>query len=124
MFNKSRKVRRGQLGESDNWCGGIVGGIGHSSTGLQRRSRCCNPIHRYKNLVNRLSKKLGLNTTLPYKPWFDDEKQVGGWTQVYGENNKLAYETIRGASHMAPLSSPKRSLTLFAAFLAGKPLAA
>ncbi|CAI0464938.1 unnamed protein product, partial [Linum tenue] len=77
-----------------------------------------------RSLVNRQSKKLGLNTTLPYKPWFDDEKQVGGWTQVYGENNKLAYATIRGASHMAPLSSPKRSLTLFAAFLAGKPLAA
>ncbi|CAI0411546.1 unnamed protein product [Linum tenue] len=77
-----------------------------------------------RSLVNRLSKQLGLNTTVPYKPWFDDEQQVGGWTQVYGENNKLSYATIRGASHMAPLSSPKRSLTLFAAFLAGKPLAA
>ncbi|CAI0411543.1 unnamed protein product [Linum tenue] len=76
-----------------------------------------------RSLVNRLSKQLGLNTTVPYKPWFDGF-QVGGWTQVYGENNKLSYATIRGASHMAPLSSPKRSLTLFAAFLAGKPLAA
>ncbi|CAL1374415.1 unnamed protein product [Linum trigynum] len=75
-------------------------------------------------LVNRLAKEMGLNTTVPYKAWFDFDKQVGGWTQVYGENNKLSFATIRGASHMAPFSSPKRSLALFAAFVAGRPLAA
>ncbi|CAL1374418.1 unnamed protein product [Linum trigynum] len=77
-----------------------------------------------RTLVNRLATKMGLNTTVPYKPWFDCDKQVGGWTQVYGENNKLSFATIRGASHLAAASSPKRSLALFAAFVAGKPLAA
>ncbi|CAI0411496.1 unnamed protein product [Linum tenue] len=75
-------------------------------------------------LVNRLATEMGLNTTIPYKAWFDYDKQVGGWTQVYGENNNLSFATIRGASHLAPASSPKRSLALFAAFVAGKPLAA
>ncbi|CAL1374420.1 unnamed protein product [Linum trigynum] len=74
-------------------------------------------------LVNRLATEMRLNTTVPYKAWFDYDKQVGGWTQVYGENNKLSFATIRGASHLAPTSSPKRSLALFAAFVAGKPLA-
>ncbi|WVZ04602.1 hypothetical protein V8G54_017948 [Vigna mungo] len=45
---------------------------------------------------------------------------VGGWTQVYG--NILSYATIRGASHEAPFSQPKRSLRLLKAFLEGKPL--
>ncbi|CAL1387212.1 unnamed protein product [Linum trigynum] len=75
-------------------------------------------------LVNRLATGMGLNTTVPYKAWFDFDKQVGGWTQVYGKNNKLSFATIRGASHMAPFSSPKRSLALFAAFVAGRPLTA
>ncbi|CAN1257732.1 Serine carboxypeptidase-like 45 [Linum perenne] len=76
-----------------------------------------------RTLVNRLAKGMGLNTTVSYKPWIDADKQIGGWTQVYGEKKQLAYATIRGASHMAPFSSPKRSLALFAAFVAGKPLA-
>ncbi|CAL1374421.1 unnamed protein product [Linum trigynum] len=76
-----------------------------------------------RTLVDQLAKGMRLNTTVEYKPWFDYDKQVGGWTQVYGENNKLSFATIRGASHMAPFSSPKRSLALFAAFVAGKPLA-
>lgn len=46
--------------------------------------------------------------------------QVGGWTQVYGDI--LSFATIRGASHEAPFSQPERSLVLFSAFLAGKPL--
>ncbi|CAN0836968.1 Serine carboxypeptidase-like 45 [Linum grandiflorum] len=73
-------------------------------------------------LVNRLAKKMRLNSTVSYKSWFDDDKQVGGWTQVYGEN-KLEFATIRGASHLAPYSSPKRSLALFARFIAGNSLA-
>ncbi|CAI0411495.1 unnamed protein product [Linum tenue] len=77
-----------------------------------------------RTLVNRLATEMGLNTTVPYKAWFDYDKQVGGWIQVYGENNKLSFATIRGASHLAAASSPKRSLALFAAFVAGKPLAA
>ncbi|KAF2289235.1 hypothetical protein GH714_031318 [Hevea brasiliensis] len=78
------------------------------------------PFTGSRSLVNGLAKKLGLNATVTYRPWFQD-KQVGGWTQVYGEI--LTFATIRGGSHMSPSSSPKRSLALFKAFLAGNPLA-
>ncbi|CAL1387215.1 unnamed protein product [Linum trigynum] len=71
-----------------------------------------------RTLVNRLAKQMGLNTTVSYRPWFD----VGVWTHVYC-GNKLAFATIRGASHLAPFSSPKRSLSLFAIFLDRKSLA-
>lgn len=47
--------------------------------------------------------------------------QVGGWTQVYG-NNILSFATIRGASHEAPFSQPERSLVLFKSFLQSQPL--
>lgn len=69
--------------------------------------------------VNNLAKELGLNTTVPYKSWLQD-KQVGGWTQVYGDI--LTFATIRGAAHEAPYSQPARSLALFSSFLKGKPL--
>ncbi|KAG5069365.1 hypothetical protein JHK85_001742 [Glycine max] len=42
---------------------------------------------------------------------------VGGWTQGYG--NILSFATVRGASHEAPFSQPKRSLMLFKSFLEG-----
>ncbi|XP_034894107.1 serine carboxypeptidase-like 45 isoform X2 [Populus alba] len=77
------------------------------------------PFTGSRTLVEGLAKKLGLNATVPYTPWFED-KQVGGWTQVYGDI--LTFSTIRGGSHLAPFSSPGRSLALFAAFLSGKPL--
>ena len=48
--------------------------------------------------------------------------QVGGWTQVYGNNTQLTFASIRGASHIAPRTQPERSLVLFKAFLAGQPL--
>jgi serine carboxypeptidase-like clade 2 len=89
---------------------------------------------------------LGLDTAVPYRAWFEGRQvrvsenvfeqnnqnlyfvfltfafalQVAGWTQVYGD--KLSFATIRGASHEAPFSQPKRSLVLLSAFLAGKPL--
>eukprot|EP00257_Ricinus_communis_P017206 XP_015575597.1 serine carboxypeptidase-like 45 [Ricinus communis] len=72
-----------------------------------------------RTLVNGLATKLKLNATTTYSGWLVD-KQVGGWTQVYGDI--LTYATIRGGSHMAPWSSPKRSLALFKAFLSGSPL--
>ncbi|KAF9671772.1 hypothetical protein SADUNF_Sadunf12G0083300 [Salix dunnii] len=65
------------------------------------------PLTGSRTLVHRLAKELGLNTTVPYRAWFA-EKQVGGWTQVYG--NILSFATIRGASHEAPFSQPERSL--------------
>jgi serine carboxypeptidase-like clade 2 len=52
--------------------------------------------------------------------WFSFSSQVGGWTQVY--DDILTFATIRGAGHLTPLTSPKRSLALSAAFLAGNPL--
>ncbi|KAK8703065.1 hypothetical protein V6N13_021395 [Hibiscus sabdariffa] len=77
------------------------------------------PLTGSRSLVSRLAKELGLETTVPYRVWFEG-KQVGGWTQVYG--NILSFATIRGASHEAPFSQPERSLMLFKSFLEGKPL--
>ncbi|KAK9104030.1 hypothetical protein Scep_020874 [Stephania cephalantha] len=77
------------------------------------------PLIGSRKVVQRLAKTLVLNTTVPYRVWFAG-KQVGGWTQVYG--NMLSFATIRGASHEAPFSQPERSLVLFQAFLESKPL--
>ncbi|KAM1885904.1 hypothetical protein ACFX14_038528 [Malus domestica] len=77
------------------------------------------PLTGSRRLVSRLARELGLNTTVPYRVWFEG-KQVGGWTQVYG--NILSFATIRGASHEAPFSQPERSLRLFKSFLEGRPL--
>ncbi|KAL6337649.1 hypothetical protein AAG906_037242 [Vitis piasezkii] len=63
------------------------------------------PLTGTRTLVNGLAKDLGLNTTVPYRNWFQG-RQVGGWTQVYGDK----------------LSFPERSLVLFNTFLQGKPL--
>ncbi|XP_030927225.1 serine carboxypeptidase-like 45 [Quercus lobata] len=80
------------------------------------------PFTGTRTLVKGLAKDLGLNSTVPYRTWFEG-KQVGGWTQVYG-NNQLSFASIRGASHTAPATQPARSLLLFKAFLDGKPLPA
>ncbi|KAJ8772451.1 hypothetical protein K2173_027628 [Erythroxylum novogranatense] len=77
------------------------------------------PLTGSRTLVHKLAKELGLNTSVPYRTWFNG-KQVGGWTQVYG--NILSFATIRGASHEAPFSQPERSLMLFKSFLEGKHL--
>ncbi|XP_077229246.1 serine carboxypeptidase-like 45 [Tasmannia lanceolata] len=77
------------------------------------------PLTGSRTLVHGLANDLGLNVTVPYRVWFEG-KQVGGWTQVYG--NRLSFATIRGASHEAPFSQPERSLVLFKAFLQGSPL--
>lgn len=77
------------------------------------------PLTGSRKLVRRLAKELGLRTTIPYRVWFEG-KQVGGWTQVYGDI--LSFATVRGASHEAPFSQPERSLMLFKSFLENKPL--
>lgn len=77
------------------------------------------PLTGTRVLVNGLAKELDLNTSVPYSAWFEG-RQVGGWTQVYGDF--LSYATIRGGSHEAPFSQPERSLVLFKAFVGGKPL--
>ncbi|XP_027352645.1 serine carboxypeptidase-like 45 [Abrus precatorius] len=77
------------------------------------------PLTGSRTLVRKLAKELRLNTTVPYRVWFEGQ-QVGGWTQVYG--NILSFATIRGASHEAPFSQPQRSLVLFKSFLEAQPL--
>lgn len=77
------------------------------------------PFTGTRSLVSKLAKDLRLKTTVPYRAWLSGN-QVGGWTQVYGDN--LSFATIRGASHTAPSTQPKRSLLLFKAFLEKKPL--
>ncbi|XP_039772646.1 serine carboxypeptidase-like 45 isoform X2 [Panicum virgatum] len=78
------------------------------------------PLTGSRTLVSRLASRLRLNTTAPYRAWFQG-KQVGGWTRVFG-GGALSFATVRGASHEAPFSQPERSLGLFRAFLAGRPL--
>ncbi|XP_066349222.1 serine carboxypeptidase-like 45 [Miscanthus floridulus] len=78
------------------------------------------PLTGSRTLVSRLASRLRLNTTAPYRAWFQG-KQVGGWTQVFG-GGALSFATVRGASHEAPFSQPERSLGLFRAFLAGQQL--
>ncbi|XP_045799036.1 serine carboxypeptidase-like 45 [Trifolium pratense] len=77
------------------------------------------PLTGSRTLVRQLAKELRINTTVPYRVWFEGQ-QVGGWTQVYG--NILSFATVRGASHEAPFSQPERSLVLFKSFLEGRPL--
>ncbi|XP_049931904.1 serine carboxypeptidase-like 45 [Nymphaea colorata] len=77
------------------------------------------PLTGSRTQIHGLAARLGLNTTVPYSVCFAG-KQVGGWTQVYGDI--LSFATIRGASHLAPFSQPQRALVLFKAFLQGRPL--
>ncbi|KAK7318324.1 hypothetical protein RJT34_03023 [Clitoria ternatea] len=77
------------------------------------------PLTGSRTLVQKLARQLGLNTTVPYRVWFEGQ-QVGGWTQVYG--NILSFATVRDGSHEAPFSQPERSLVLFKSFLGDKPL--
>ncbi|KAI3521088.1 hypothetical protein L1887_10547 [Cichorium endivia] len=77
------------------------------------------PLMGSRSLVHRLATEMGLETTVPYRVWFEGQ-QVGGWTQVYG--NIFSFATVRGASHEAPFSQPERSLVLFRSFLKGNPL--
>ncbi|KAI9088653.1 hypothetical protein K1719_029767 [Acacia pycnantha] len=78
------------------------------------------PLTGTRTLVDELAKEMALNTTVPYRSWFQG-RQVAGWTQVYG-NNILSFVTIRGGAHMTSVSQPERYLLVFQAFLHGKPL--
>ncbi|KAI4381062.1 hypothetical protein MLD38_007178 [Melastoma candidum] len=61
---------------------------------------------------------LNLTIRKRWYPWYSDN-QVGGRTEVY---HGLTFATVRGAGHEVPLFQPKRALTLFQSFLAGKHL--
>ncbi|KAI5335173.1 hypothetical protein L3X38_025306 [Prunus dulcis] len=63
------------------------------------------PLTGTRTGVDGLAEVLELNTTVPYRVWFE-EKQVAGWTQVYGD--VLSFATIRGAGHTAPYTHSQR----------------
>ncbi|XP_020083134.1 serine carboxypeptidase II-2-like [Ananas comosus] len=62
---------------------------------------------------------LKLPTVTPWHAWYDDDGQVGGWTQAY---KGLTFVTVRGAGHEVPLHRPKQALVLFKSFLSGSPM--
>lgn len=62
---------------------------------------------------------LKLPTVTPWHAWYDDDGEVGGWTQGY---KGLNFVTVRGAGHEVPLHRPKQALTLIKSFLAGSPM--
>ncbi|XP_073040754.1 serine carboxypeptidase-like 34 [Primulina eburnea] len=64
-------------------------------------------------------KKLGLEITRDWSPWYTDKHQVGGWTVEY---KGLMFVTVRGAGHQVPSFKPKQSLQMLKHFLAGKAL--
>ncbi|XP_074320547.1 serine carboxypeptidase-like 45 [Silene latifolia] len=78
------------------------------------------PLTGTRTLANRLAVEMGLNETVPYNIWLQDN-QIGGWTQAFGDNI-LTFATVRGAAHEVPFSQPARSMLLFSSFLQGKPL--
>ncbi|CAI0411707.1 unnamed protein product [Linum tenue] len=57
---------------------------------------------------------LNLRTIKNWSAWYDNEKQVGGWSQEY---EGLTLLTVRGAGHEVPLTRPKLALLLFTQFL-------
>ncbi|XP_057870483.1 serine carboxypeptidase-like 45 isoform X2 [Cryptomeria japonica] len=77
------------------------------------------PLIGSRTLITNLASDMQLNTTVPYRVWFEG-KQVAGWTQEY--SNILSFATVRGAAHEVPFSQPERSLVLLKAFLSGQPL--
>ncbi|XP_066366932.1 serine carboxypeptidase 2-like [Miscanthus floridulus] len=62
---------------------------------------------------------LDLPTVVSWYPWYDDIKEVGGWSQVY---KGLTLVTVRGAGHEVPLHRPRQALILFQHFLHEKPM--
>ncbi|CAA0827624.1 Serine carboxypeptidase 24 [Striga hermonthica] len=62
--------------------------------------------------------KLAKSVQVPWYPWCSDPQEVGGYAVGYNEN--MVFATLRGAGHGGAVDQPKRALTLFASFLAGK----
>ena len=79
------------------------------------------PLTGSRTVVQRLAGCLRLGTTAAGYWGGVYGRLGGGWTQAFG-GGALSFATVRGASHEAPFSQPERSLVLFAAFLAGRPL--
>ncbi|XP_059669164.1 serine carboxypeptidase-like 27 [Cornus florida] len=64
-------------------------------------------------------KALKLKTITNWHAWYDDNQEVGGWSQVY---KGLTYLTVRGAGHEVPLGRPRLALMLFSHYLKNKTL--
>ncbi|KAL3502264.1 hypothetical protein ACH5RR_036713 [Cinchona calisaya] len=64
-------------------------------------------------------KKLGLDITRDWTPWYTSNEQVGGWTVEY---DGLMFVTIRGAGHQVPTFKPKQALQIVSHFLANSKL--
>ncbi|KAK3036674.1 hypothetical protein RJ639_030243 [Escallonia herrerae] len=85
------------------------------------------PLTQTRTIANILAEDAKLLTLNKYGPWYDG-KQVGGWSQSFGEERdgknvtSLTYATVRGAAHEVPFSSPSQALTLFLSFLKGSAL--
>ncbi|KAL6861904.1 hypothetical protein ACP4OV_017604 [Aristida adscensionis] len=62
---------------------------------------------------------LKLPTVTPWHAWYEDDGEVGGWSQGY---KGLTFVTVRGAGHEVPLHRPKQALTLITSFLTGSPM--
>ncbi|XP_071722917.1 serine carboxypeptidase-like 45 [Rutidosis leptorrhynchoides] len=73
-----------------------------------------------RHLIKNLASSLKLKTSVEYRAWIETE-QVGGWTEVYGDN-ELSFATIRGGSHTPAENQPERLLVLFQAFVSGNVL--
>ncbi|KAI4384411.1 hypothetical protein MLD38_002575 [Melastoma candidum] len=72
--------------------------------------------------ATRLSiRALDLNTITNWYAWYDNNHQVGGWSQIY---QGLTYLTVRGAGHEVPLGQPRLALFLLKHFLGNKTLPA
>ncbi|KAH7515752.1 hypothetical protein FEM48_Zijuj10G0059600 [Ziziphus jujuba var. spinosa] len=75
------------------------------------------PFTGTRSLVSRLAKELKLKTTQPYRAWIEgkqlfdliEPKQVGGWSQVYGNDNMLSFAIIRGGSHTTSYKMTRKS---------------
>ncbi|XP_019167208.1 PREDICTED: serine carboxypeptidase-like 45 [Ipomoea nil] len=84
------------------------------------------PVSHTRELANVLATRLNLTTMEMNEPWYDG-KQIGGWSQTFGNSGggekvaNLTFATVRGGSHFVPNSSPSKALTLFKAFLKGSP---
>ncbi|CAN1809474.1 Serine carboxypeptidase 24, partial [Linum perenne] len=61
---------------------------------------------------------MNLTVKTRWSPW-KSGAEVGGWTEEY---EGLTFATVRGAGHEVALHQPRRALTLFRSFLAGKQL--
>ena len=67
--------------------------------------------------------QMGLRETVAWQSWVEPEtEQVGGYVVCYEKD--FTFATVRDSGHMAPYVQPRRSLHVFASFLAGTRLAA